>query len=585
MEKCLYAVIMDEILLIREILVRNIFSLLLLSFIYSATSFAQEKVVVISGGDDPGLNHYSQFLQTKTLYDYLFSVHGATNVSLYFGAGNNEKTKNPLLDVHRIENTIANKNEKNDSMFAGILENNHSATKENITSFFLSPTTQNINTNQNLFIFVSDHGMPNEFMDDKSSNPYGNNCIDLWHYNGKFINNFTDKNDFYQACFSKNELSSLLSSLHPKNIVFEMSQCYSGGFHQLSVGMEEGYPTANTHVCGFTAAPPDHYASGCTADADGATYQGYERSFTEWYTGKSVITGEKLREPASSIFIAHQNATLEDITVDIPLSTSNYYLLQWASTFSNPLFQSRTKNYSAKSIKNIFDHYVQYQERIKDEYFINFKKFSLEMQNKIRGFSIKNKEFIHLNLAAQELKIKTMEAKIQEQGTALDVAWDGMMNTYLQLIMPIWKNAVDKHEVSLLSPKQYQYENEFYQKIITENLYKRPYQLEMYFLQYLSMKNNDQDLINYQKNRYQIMMQWASQNQNQTFINAIKFFQSLDKKQQLLQDKIALAEKDKQLLKRIFTYNKIIAAWVTLSQINDEKALMEIRGLLSCEHQ
>jgi len=63
---------------------------------------------------------------------------------------------------------------------------------------------------QNLLLFVSDHGMPYAFLEDKDANSFGNNCIDLWHYKGEFVTNFTDSKNFYKACLSKNELTSLL---------------------------------------------------------------------------------------------------------------------------------------------------------------------------------------------------------------------------------------------------------------------------------------------------------------------------------------------------------------------------------------
>lgn len=49
--------------------------------------FAQEQILIVSGGDNPGLNHYSQYLQTKTLYNYLLSRYKQNAVDLYFGSG------------------------------------------------------------------------------------------------------------------------------------------------------------------------------------------------------------------------------------------------------------------------------------------------------------------------------------------------------------------------------------------------------------------------------------------------------------------------------------------------------------------
>lgn len=548
------------------------------------TTYAENQILVISGGDDPGLNHYSQYLQTKTLYNELISRYGAGLVSVYFGSGNNPDTQNPILDVHKVLNTTADKQDKTDIMVPGIIPNNQTASKSNILSYLMSSKAQNVSSSENLLLFVSDHGMPYAFMEDKGVNPNSNNCIDLWNYQKPFINNFGNAKDFYNACLSKNELAALITKLSAKHIIFQMSQCYSGGFHQLSVMSKQGYPTANPKICGFTASPPDHYASGCTADANGDTYQGYERSFTEWYTGKSILTGQKLREPAKTIFSAHQRAVLEDMTVDVPLTTSDYYLLQWADLFTGQQFTSRVAGYPDNKVKSIYQNYRQYTTKIKDPSFLNFIQLARDSENNIIKLLPGSADFAYLPLTKQVDEINRLEQHIQQQGADLEISWDGMMALYLKVIMPIWGAAVSAHQVDLLSPKDYIIEKEFYQVIIEQGLYKHPYQFDMFYLQYLSFQNNDVDLTHYKKARYELIIKWAEKNQNQTLVNAVHNFQILDKKQQELQDEIAQVEKKKQFLKRILTYNKIIAAWVTLLTIQDKAALNDLQGLLGCEH-
>ena len=555
----------------------KILTTLLLSL--SLASYAKNQIVVISGGDDPGLNHYSQYLQTKTLYDYLISIYGQDMVSIYFGAGNNPATQTPLLDVHKIESQT-----KNDLMLPGIIANNQMASKSNILSYFMLPKIQNLSSTENLLVFVSDHGMPYAFMEDKNANPNSNNCIDLWNYQKPFIENFANAKDFYNVCLSKNELAAVFTNLSAKHVIFEMSQCYSGGFHQLSVKLKRGYPTANPKICGFTASPPDHYASGCTADANGDTYKGYERSFTEWYTGKSILTGQSIHEPAKTMGSAHQNAVLEDMTVDVPLTTSDYYLMLWAELIMDPQFISRVNGYSANETKTIYENYPLHRSKVKDADFLNFTKLAQDSQSAIIKIMPHAAGFSALPLTKQVAEINSLEKQIQQEGADLDSIWDGMMALYLKVIMPAWDNAVNAHQVNFLSPKQYQFEKEFYQVIVQQGLYKRPYQFEMLYLQYLSSKNNDADLIRYLKERNGLIIKWAEKNQQHSVLNAMKNFQTLDKKQQELLNLIAFAERNKQFLKRIMTYNKIIAAWVTLTIIQDKEALDDLQGLLDCQH-
>jgi hypothetical protein len=555
-------------------------NLMYLVAFFSSAVCANQQVLVLSGGDDPGLNHYSQYLQTKALYEHLLTRFEPSTVSLYFGGGNNLTTEVLPFDVHQL---IGSEENKQDKMLTGIIANNQQANKPNVSAYFLSDKIQKSSAKDSFYLFVSDHGMPHGFLEDKSANQYGNNCIDLWHYQKPFINNFTDAQNFSNTCLSKNELSSLLSLIPSQHVVFVMSQCYSGGFHQLSVVSKEGYPTANPAICGFTSATDDHYASGCTADANGDTYQGYERSFTEWYTGLSVIDGKKIREPAKTILAAHQSAILEDMTVDIPLSTSDYYLLQWAKLFASKHPKSRLSQYDGEKIKTIFLNYKKELFSIKNQNLAQFIQLAKDSESKIIQQMPEAKDFTSLSLEEQKQKINALEERIEEQGIELETIWDGMMNLSLQVILPSWKIALEQSNTSVLNEKQNRFEKELYQALVEQHLYQHPYQFDMYYLQYLSAKQNDPDLIAYHKDRNGIILDWALKNKNDSLGNAIKSFEVLDKKQLALVKLIAEQEKEKQWLKRVYTYNQIIAAWVTLLTIKDKQTLDELEGLLNCQ--
>ncbi|ADG25803.1 TPA: hypothetical protein ACIZB4_002910 [Legionella pneumophila] len=552
--------------------------------LHATSTYAGQQVLVLSGGDNPGLNHYTQYLQTKTLYEHLITRFNPETVSIYFGGGNTPTTQPSPFDVHKLINTKDNQQNKEDVMFTGIIANNQQANKYNVDAFFLSSKIQQINPGDNLLLFVSDHGMPHGFLEDKNTNPYSNNCIDLWHYQKPFINNFTNAKNFSKACLSKNELSSLLALIPSQQVIFAMSQCYSGGFHQLSVTTQDGYPVVNTKICGFTSSTDDHYASGCTADANGATYQGYERSFTEWYTGHGVIDGKKIREPAKSMLVAHQNAIIEDMTVDIPLSTSDYYLLQWAKLFASKQFKSRTKHYDNNMIQSIYLNYKKRLQSSNNDALYQFMHVARASEDKIVQLMPEAREFASLSLTKQKQKISSLEKQLEQEGKELQALWEGMMNLTLNVIMPSWEKAVNQSKSQPLNEKQQTFEKEFYQTIVKLNLYQHPYQFEMYYLQYLSEKQNDPDLVNYQKNRNAIIYQWARAHNNDPLANAIKNWEKLNKKQLSLTEHIAEEEKKKQWLKRIFTYNQIIASWVTLLTIHDEKALIDLEGLLKCQN-
>lgn len=546
----------------------------------SSYCFASNQVLVLSGGGDPGLNHYSQYLQTKTIYEYVASKYGNNNTTIYFGMGNNPNTTSPFPDVHQIK---TNNGTKIDYMLPGVIPNNKVATKENVLSYFFSPEI--VNNQDNLLLFVSDHGFDSN---DYHGNPYSDNCINLWYFNQQLVNNFYDDNHLKQVCLSKNTLKTILENTQAKHVIFEMSQCYSGGFHQMSVTWQNGYPHANPKICGFTAATEDHWASGCTGDANGASYQGYERSFTEWYVGKSVPTGAQLRQPALNIWDAHKNAILEDMTADTPITTSDYYLLQWAKAFNDSDFKPRIAKYSKTQIKDIFNNYSKYSSKHNNQNLIAFENLLAKYEVKVALQYPIRKVFFRLNLIDQEKYIQTLEKKIAEKEQQYDAQTEGVLEIYRNVILPQWSKAIKNHSVNNLSSVEYTMENDLYLKTMDSKaqLFRAPYifAFKNLFLQYLALNNNNSSIASYNKNRYTIISDWAKSNNLLAVANASnyfgKFVDNVEKNQQTLQD----IEKEKQLLKRAYLYRKVIAAWITLEKINDTQALQELNGILQCQH-
>ncbi len=544
-------------------------------------AFANDQILVVSGGDNPGLNHYSQYLQTKTMYDYLVDKNGEDNVTVFFGMGNNPETKKPFPDVHKI---VTVNDDDVDQMIPGIIENNMAATKSNIYQYFFSSDINEMGSQDNLRIFVSDHGLPNLFMNDKSQGEYSDNCIDLWNFDKTLVNNFANKDDFAKVCMSKNALANLLNVVPAKHVIFEMSQCYSGGFHQLSVTDKNGYPTANPKICGFTASTPDHYASGCTATADGPSYQGYERSFTEWYTGISIPTGEMIRNPATNMFSAHQNAVLEDKTVDIPLTTSDYYLLQWAELFDSKNFKSRISGYSGSYVKNIYKNYLKYLVTNNKDY-NQFKHLIERDQKLIMAKYPKDRRFFSLTLDGQKKYISNFEKDIAAKNLEVKQKNFFLFNTLMvNTIYPMWRPYVENHSVPGLTSKQYKMEDELYFPIVDNKMLLEPFQAPMLFLQYLAIHENDSDLVDYNENRFDIIESFAINQNLDSLANAVKDAQDLSNQIDQKNDQISQLEKEKQLLRRVYLYKTALAAWSTLIKINDKVALRDLAGLISCEH-
>lgn len=288
----------------------------------SHSTLAAPKAVIISGGGTPSGNHHSQYLQTSALTEGLRTRLGDSSVEVFFGIGNQPGSVPVLADVHMRQKINGY---EIDMMLPGAIRRNSEANDANVREYFKSLPSA-VSNKDTFFVFVSDHGMPNE----EGPAGYLDNCIDLWAFDPKT----KQESPWAERCLSRSDLESLLpSQVSAKNVVYAMSQCFSGGFHRMSIKTDEanGRLSINPRVCGFTAAPEDLTASGCTPNADGPGYAGYERYFTKQMIGRDFITGSAIPSgPRATVREAHFAATLEDLTGDIPMSSSDFYLQEWA---------------------------------------------------------------------------------------------------------------------------------------------------------------------------------------------------------------------------------------------------------------
>ena len=277
-----------------------------------------DRAVILSGGGSTFSNHYSQYLQTRLLTDHMRTRTSPDQVDVFFGAGNSETSGDPFPDVHRL---IHSKEEGEvDEFLPGTIPGNRMADKDTFLGFVRKELKKKAKEDGNLFLFVTDHGMPNQNKNGEWDHRYSNNCINLWEQDPETLLTAS----FKDSCLSVNELKKSLKRTPKKKLVFVMTQCFSGGFHGLSVQSDShGYVSADRNVCGFSSTTEDTTASGCTPDVDDSSYQGYERHFAEALSGIDVVTGEKTGAPAKSVRDAHYEAARIDRTKDIPLSTAS----------------------------------------------------------------------------------------------------------------------------------------------------------------------------------------------------------------------------------------------------------------------
>ena len=445
---------------------KKIWSLILLLTLTYSTLFASPvfaQFIVLSGGGGPASNHYSQYLQTKNLYEGLVFRFGQENVSLAFGAGN-RPAENPIIaDVHKtVKETIQGVPTEYQTLIVGSIKNNQEANHLNLENMLKEQTK----SSGPLFIFVSDHGMPNEKETDPKKK-YSNNCIDLWSLD--ILKKETKS--FHNRCLTRNQLENLLNNSTSNNKIYGMSQCFSGGFHYMTVKtMSDGNVTINPKLCGFTATTEDLTSSGCTPYVDGPNYAGYERFFTKHLIGQDFI--DQVRTTAGvakNVRDAHQLATLDDYTADIPLSSSDFYLLEIYKSLAQYPSANFSTEFDVTSIQKFISHYsnpsadplrTNFLELSGHDFYQQqsafAKKVSETIAKKFKSSNLLMFKMDFKNLANQINKMNTEMVAIQSKLAVITEKEQLISKTNF---FPIWESMVNLKNPKLgLSDKEFELE-------------------------------------------------------------------------------------------------------------------------------
>ncbi len=541
----------------------------------ATTLYGSQDFLVLSGGISPRFNHYSNYKQTITLSEFLIAKFGENSVSIMFGAGNTIDTPTISPDVHKVQ--IIADDLKLDMMVYGVFKNNSEATENNVKKFL--NFILNNNTNNPFFLFVSGHGIPN-----RNDQDFSDNCIALWGYDEENM----QQTHFDDICFSRKEFESLIRDNNSnRKTIFVMAQCYSGGFHKISVKIEDGFPIADPNVCGYTSSTEDAMSSGCVSGIDGTNYQGYERYFTEQLTGKNIVTGEEIPNWKNhTIHEAHLSASLKDLTIDVPLSTTDYYLREWSKIFTNPSFIPRTPGYDASEINEQLEHYssLHFEDRdlhgVEDDLLllINTKHDHLR---KMQVAVIE--KFTDLTTVFQSNSIEALRQKYQQikryKNDVVSLLRELQQEYLLQydVVEWFWRESILNGDVSYLLKEEIDFEIN-----VIPNLDK-PYLL---FLSKITKENKEHaDIIShYQAKSYNYMI-------NHALTYGVDYIRkSAQKMQDNLNDisrvneKYQLLNQQAGLVRRIILMREQLAVLIILAKSGDLEAIGDIRNLENCIH-
>ena len=550
--------------------------------LFGASQVVADQVLVLSGGGEPSSNHHSQYRQTKTLTDHLRLKLRNESLTVMFGAGNANADHLLIADVHLLKSTAKGARE---TMIPGIIDGNIAATKPNLDAFFLRADIGRLSSGETLFVFVSDHGRPGRDENGEIDKSYTNNCIDLWGFEADLNQQSFKLLTPEERCLSTEDLrANLRKRGDGSRAVFAMSQCFSGSFHRLAVDLNQAYPSAAANICGFTAVTEDATASGCTPDVDGPTYQGYERYFTEQLTGIDIVKGHRVRPSRLSLEEAHREATLQDLTVDIPLATSDFFLWKWFERIVSPSFKPRAGNLSAAQVRAIANEKSGRFSRLARDAGFNSK--SLFFQRSLSATLAQHPKF-RSALAGGLDDLRKLQVDLQKRMGATTRrlgAHNGEMRAKLGYVLSKW-NAFVVSGKSSLTPNERAFEADVF---YFHDLYSGFGAGDRVALQTMSLltlvdPTRSKEISDYKANRRDLALRWAISSGDPELAAYSKRIKSLDKL--ITADDIAVLEisKEHALIRRALIYRQVIGSWNALVAMKDSIALDELNGLLSCE--
>lgn len=296
---------------------------------------ARDAFVIISGGGTPTTNNYSQYVQAHAMAAFLRERYPAEAVWTFFGAGNRSGQPPVLADVYR---QIKRDNLLLDTWLVGSLPHNRPATRDEILRALRTEILPRVRDGGTLYLFVGDHGELTRGKEPESA-------ITLWglRRNAENANGWSTARNY---ALTVTELrQALAEGLGSGRVVFAMTQCHSGGFHDLGLPSPQPAvswflstpnwlgpaPKAPLPIAGYTSTDAASMAAGCDPSPDPDTWFGYERFFPEALLGKDLLGPRPPQKPLPSFALAHEAAVLADHTIDRPRSTSEQYLDEWAT--------------------------------------------------------------------------------------------------------------------------------------------------------------------------------------------------------------------------------------------------------------
>ncbi len=304
----------------------------------------RDAYVLLSGGGTPMSNNYSQYLQAKAVAEHFGRIAPPEATWVFFGVGN-RTGEAPILADARHE--VKSDGRLVQSWVPGALPRNRPATRDSFLRALREEILPTVRGGGTLYLFVGDHG---ELAGEKENRE---SAITMWQLKRGRRRGAGWVTDDREVLTVTELRKTIADGIGQGRVVFSMTQCHSGGFHELGVAAEMTPPRSwftavpawaagnargvGLRAAGFTATDEESIAAGCDAAPDPDLWAGYERFLPENLFGIDLMSGQPKHRVTDSFAQAHEAATLVDQTIDKPRATSEHYLEAWARLIETKL--------------------------------------------------------------------------------------------------------------------------------------------------------------------------------------------------------------------------------------------------------
>ena len=584
-------------------------------------SSARDAFVMLSGGDSPMDNNYSQYLQARAMVDFFQHSYPANSVWVFFGAGN-RKGAPVLSDVFR---EVKHDGKLMDTWLPGELPHNRPATREEFLPALRREILPAVAGGGTLYLFVGDHGSRTRGAEPESD-------ITLWamQRDATADNGWAHRE---HESLGVAELQGIFAAgLGKGRVVFCMTQCHSGGFHFLAMAhdlapdpawftmppswLKHLPPQVTLRIAGFSATDEFSLASGCDPSPDPDEWAGYERYLPENLLGLNLFTLKKTGNATHSFAEAHNAAVLVDETIDKPFSTSEQYLECWATLIENHLVREsdltapvkravadygRTVNGAVPRVADAafrerqaqFDRFIAQLVKRTDAHDLLVSGTRAELEDAIDPAEPQNPSSGGVSVQPADQPPPTTRGPGSGRGRRGGFGGRGG-RPWSQTIRPAWTTAVEAGEVTNIPPGAVDFEkhvlelerrgNNYFmggadslrEEVYWQGGYGNPATMDPKRAEAVSLWATE---------RHDQIIAWAKASDSDTLRTAADRLAQLSPRTPAAD---AMDRADRTILKmtaadRTLFYRRVLAAWQFLLAVNDRPALARLKELTELE--